>query len=75
MTHDELLAGLNEFIIVSELKEMVNIIDEPSLEEQAWKTLKSIVELHTPETENPRCKRCGEGFPCSEIELIMEGLK
>ena len=74
MTHDELLAGLDEFIIVSELREMVNN-DEPSLESQAWKTLKSIVELHTPETENPRCKQCGEGSPCSEIELILEGLK
>lgn len=74
MTHDELLTGLDEFIIVSELKEMVSN-NEPSLESQAWKALKSIVVLHKPETENPRCKRCGEGFPCSEIELILEGLK
>lgn len=74
MTHDELLKGLDDFIIVSELKEMVSN-DEPSLEQQAWKTLKSIVELHKPETENPRCTKCGEGFPCSEIELILEGLK
>lgn len=73
MTHDELLKGLDEFIIVAELKEMTSF-DEPTLEQQAWKTLKSIVELHTSEHENPRCKRCGEGFPCSEIELILEGL-
>ena len=74
MTHDELLKSLDEFIIVAELKEMISY-DEPSLELQAWITLKSIVQLHTPETENPRCKQCGEGFPCSEIELILEGLK
>jgi predicted aldo/keto reductase-like oxidoreductase len=74
MTHDELLKGLDEFIIVAELKEMTSY-NEPSLELQAWRTLKSIVQLHTPELENPRCKRCGEGFPCSEIELILEGLK
>lgn len=74
MTYDELLKSLDEFIIVSELKEMVSN-DEPSLESQAWKSLRSIVELHKPETENPRCKRCSEGFPCAEIELILEGLK
>lgn len=73
MTYEELLEALDEFIIVAELKEITSF-DEPSLDSQAWKTLKSILKLHRTEVENPRCKRCGEGFPCSEIELILEGL-
>lgn len=64
MTHDELLADINEAIQYEEDK-------------QVWKALRAVVELHKP-VLHPKhkyiCEACNLVYPCETIEAIEKEL-
>ena len=69
MTHDELLADINEAIQYEEDK-------------QVWKALRAVVELHKPKTgefedynPNALCEECIEDYPCPTIRSIEKELE
>ena len=69
MTHNELLANINEGSRVCEL-------DSP-----AWAALRAVVELHKPNPEGDECSHCGWecggeliSFPCDTIQSIEKEL-
>ena len=74
MTHDELLADINEAIQYEEDK-------------QVWKALRAVVQLHPPIYDNScsdadccggpypdLCNGCGDDYPCPTIQAIEKEL-
>lgn len=59
MTHDELLAKINEGSRVCEL-------DSP-----AWSALRAVVELHKPDG-NSNCAYCNKRFACKKCGSRLE---
>jgi hypothetical protein len=68
MTHDELLAEIDEGSRVCE-------IDSP-----AWSALRAVVELHKPRTDEAACIHCSKtgfwiSYPCPTIQAIEKELE
>ena len=66
ISHDELLADINEAIQYEEDK-------------QVWKALRAVVELHKPTPEavfvsEIECKPCDSAYPCPTIQAIEKEL-
>ena len=69
MTHDELLAKINNELGMSDAF-------------RGFDALRAVVELHKPSTEarnthtkNPICNNCIEEYPCPTIQAIEKELK
>ena len=63
MTHDELLKAID-----------AGVTNLPQDFQRYRGVIRTVVELHKPETESPKCNVCKEGYPCSTIESIEKEL-
>ena len=70
MTHDELLAKIDDFIVF-----------RGALKNDFVYALRAVVELHMPRTESNYCAKCRNAggklipYPCSTIQAIEKELK
>jgi hypothetical protein len=60
MTHDQLLAKLNN------LPEVIGLAEFKARHD----ALRAVVELHTPGVGQPYCSRCDVAYPCATIYAI-----
>lgn len=75
MTHEELLATINEEIKVCQPE-----CTKHDLDNMPWLALRAVVELHKPLPESKNspfkdfCFGCGQIYPCKTIQAIEKEL-